>query len=74
MLFRSGTASATKDTFVEVTDIKAFFKYCAENDLSELWGDVKLGAVRTMVKNKGLKEVPGLDIYEDFVLQHRAAR
>jgi hypothetical protein len=69
----AGTASSGKETKVEIIDVKAFFKYCYENDLSELW-DVKLGAVKSMVKSKGLKEIPGLRIYEDFATSYRAAR
>lgn len=68
-----GTATAVKETFVEVVDFGAFLKYCAAN---ELFGfhDVKTGAVKTWVKQCGVKDVPGLRIYEDFATSYRAAR
>lgn len=67
----TGTATATKDTFVEVVDFGAFLKYCGDNRLLN-FHDVKLGAVKQWVKANALKDVPGLRIYEDFITQYRA--
>ena len=69
----SGTATATKDTFVEVVDAAAFLKHCGDNRLLS-FHDVRLGAVKQWVKANALKDVPGLRIYEDFATQYRAAR
>lgn len=69
----TGTATATKDIFVEVIDFAAFLKYCSDNMLLN-FHDVKVGAVKQWVKANVLKDVPGLRIYEDFVTQYRAAR
>lgn len=69
----TGTSTATKDTFVEVTDFPAFFRYCAEQGIFN-FHDVKIGEVKKWVKASGLKGVPGLRIYEDFTTQYRAAR
>jgi hypothetical protein len=66
----TSTATAKPTVKFEISDLNAFFKYCAEHDRCDLW-DVRLGAVKTWVKNSGLVEVPGLTITDDIATAYR---
>jgi hypothetical protein len=69
----SGTSTARKELVVEVKDLPAFFKYCAEKNLFNFF-DVKQGMVKQWVKALALKDVPALNICEDVATQYRTAR
>ncbi len=69
----AGTASARTEIKVEVTDLLLFMKHCAENNIIDMW-DIRLGAVKTWVKNNKLTSVPGLSITDDIATAYRPTK